>query len=90
VTNYTVSHPILIDDFVGWMRDRYGLVIMPNWQNATIEDNKSFNANINNLKHRLREIGFYTDLSDPAPTIWYGGVQEQQYAVCPRPYASRT
>ena len=59
-----VSHPILIDDFVGWLRDRYGLVIMPNWQNATIEDNKAFNANLNNLKHRLREIGFYTDLSD--------------------------
>ena len=59
-----VSHPILIDDFVGWMRDRYGLVIMPNWKNASIEDNKAFNANLNSLKHRLREIGFYTDLSD--------------------------
>ena len=59
-----VSRPILIDDFVGWMRDRYGLVIMPDWKNATIEDNKAFNANLNNLKHRLREIGFYTDLSD--------------------------
>ncbi|MEI7844294.1 MAG: hypothetical protein WCK35_00685 [Chloroflexota bacterium] len=59
-----VSRPILIDDFVNLMRDRYGLVIMPNRPNATIEDNKAFNANLNNLKRRLREIGFYTDLSD--------------------------
>ena len=58
------SRPILIDDFVSWMRERYGLVIMPSWPDATIEDNKAFNGNLNNLKRRLREIGFYTDLSD--------------------------
>jgi hypothetical protein len=59
-----ISRPILIDDFVTWMRERYGLVIMPLWPDATIEDNKAFNTNLNNLKRRLREIGFYTDLSD--------------------------
>lgn len=59
-----VSRPILIDDFVSWMRERYGLVIMPDWPEASIEDNKAFNANLNHLKRRLREIGFYTDLSD--------------------------
>lgn len=59
-----VSRPILIDDFVGWLRERYGIVIMPNWPEATIDDNKAFNNNLNNLKRRLREIGFYTDLSD--------------------------
>lgn len=59
-----VSRPILIDDFVAWLRERYGLVIMPNWEDATIEDNKAFNNNLSNLKRRLREIGFYTDLSD--------------------------
>ena len=37
---------------------------MPNWPEATIEDNKAFNGNLHNLKRRLREIGFYTDLSD--------------------------
>lgn len=58
------SRPILIDDFVSWLRDRYGLVIMPDWPEATIEDNRAFNSNLNNLKRRLREIGFYTDLSD--------------------------
>jgi hypothetical protein len=59
-----ISQPILIDDFVTWLRERYGLVIMPNWPHARIEDNKAFNANLQNLKRRLREIGFYTDLSD--------------------------
>lgn len=59
-----VSRPILIDDFVAWLRERYGLVVMPNWPDATIEDNKAFNSNLSNLKRRLREIGFYTDLSD--------------------------
>jgi hypothetical protein len=37
---------------------------MPRWPNARIEDNRAFNANLRHLKHRLREIGFYTDLSD--------------------------
>jgi hypothetical protein len=54
----------LIDDFVAWLRQRYGLVIMPDWPDATIEDNQAFIANLNHLKRRLREIGFYTDLSD--------------------------
>jgi hypothetical protein len=54
----------LIDDFTIWLRERYGLVILPNKLDASIEDNKSFNQNLNNLKRRLREIGFYTDLSD--------------------------
>jgi len=58
------SRSILIDDFTIWLRERYGLVIMPNRSDASIEDNKSFNQNLNNLKRRLREIGFYTDLSD--------------------------
>ncbi len=58
------SRPILIDEFVGWMRERYGLVLMPQWSNATIEDYKAFNANLQHLKTLLREIGFYTDLSD--------------------------
>lgn len=59
-----VSRPILIDDFITWLRERYGLIIMPQWPNARIEDNRAFNANLQNLKHRLREIGFYNDLSD--------------------------
>lgn len=58
------SQPILIDQFVSWLRERYGLVLVPDWPDATIQDYEAFNANLRHLKDRLREIGFYTDLSD--------------------------
>jgi hypothetical protein len=58
------SRPILIDDFISWLEDRYGLSILPHWVDPTIEDNRAANANLQILKRRLREIGFFTDLSD--------------------------
>lgn len=58
------SRPILIDEFIGWLAERYGLVLMPAWAEATIEDYKAFNENVRRLKEKLREIGFYSDLSD--------------------------
>jgi hypothetical protein len=58
------SRPILIDDLLSWMYQRYGLTLMPDWPAATIQDYEAFNANLSTLKRRLREIGFYTDLSD--------------------------
>ncbi len=58
------SRPILVDDLLFWMRQRYGLTLMPEWPGATIQDYEAFNANLNTLRRRLREIGFYTDLSD--------------------------
>ena len=58
------SQPILIDRFVSWLRGRYGLVLVPDWPDATIQDYEAFNENLYRLKNRLREIGFYTDLSD--------------------------
>ncbi len=58
------ARPILIDDLLFWMRQRYGLTLMPDWPAATIQDYEAFNANLSILKRRLREIGFYTDLSD--------------------------
>ncbi len=58
------SRPILIDQFTTWLRQRYGLVLMPDRPDATIQDYEAFNANLLHLKGRLREIGFYTDLSD--------------------------
>jgi hypothetical protein len=53
-----------VDSFVDWLRARYGLVLAPRWPHATIQDYEAFNANLRHLKDRLREIGFYTDLSD--------------------------
>jgi len=58
------SRPILIEDFTQWLRERYGLVILPNQPGATIGALKASNDNQKNLTKRLREIGFYTDLSD--------------------------
>ncbi|MCA9948059.1 MAG: hypothetical protein KDE48_00295 [Anaerolineales bacterium] len=58
------SRPILIDEFVTWLKDRYGFTIVPNWPDASIKDYEAFNTNMRHLKDRLREIGFYTDLSD--------------------------
>ncbi len=58
------SRPILVEDFVAWLRARYGLVLAPQWQDATIQDYEAFNANLRYLQDRLREIGFYTNLSD--------------------------
>lgn len=58
------SRPILIDDFVQWMRDRYGITVLPNRPNATMSELQASNDNQRNLAKRLREIGFYTDLSD--------------------------
>lgn len=36
----------------------------PAWPEATIDDLAAFNGNLRDLKRRLREIGFYVDLSD--------------------------
>lgn len=58
------ARPILVDEFVQWVRARYGLSLSPRWPEATIQDYEGFNTNLRDLKQRLREIGFYTDLSD--------------------------
>lgn len=58
------ARPILVDDFVHWLRARYGLTLSPRWPDATIQDYEGFNTNLRDLKERLRETGFYTDLSD--------------------------
>lgn len=56
------------DELVERLQARYGLVLAPNWPDATIEDYEAFNGNLRHLKARLREIGFYTYLSDTPTT----------------------
>ena len=59
---------MLISDFLWWLRRRYGIAIGA----AQIADNgslsptdlKALRENEENFKDRLREIGFYTDMSD--------------------------
>jgi hypothetical protein len=74
------SRPMLIDTFVQWLLDRYGLVIngldvpawaaraempVPEWAQRTgMRELEAYRENLRALKDRLREIGFYTDLSD--------------------------
>jgi hypothetical protein len=63
------TEPILIDDFLTWMERRYGFVIgessEPNGPRpVTLDEHRAFRDNVRALRNRLREIGFYDDLSD--------------------------
>ena len=60
---------ISINDFMDWLQERYGFIInglasKSFAQITELADNDAFRQNIQALKDRLREIGFYTDLSD--------------------------
>lgn len=60
-----VTQPITVANFVKWLRDRYGILI-----DSIGEDNDSpdvaraLEVNYSALKDRLRQLGFFTDLSD--------------------------
>lgn len=63
------SEPILIEDFLVWLEARYGFVIGGSQLGigrtpVTMEEHRAFRENVRALKDRLREIGFYDDLSD--------------------------
>lgn len=63
------SEPILIEDFLFWLEARYGFVIGgaqlgTGKRPVTMEEHHAFKENVRGLKDRLREIGFYDDLSD--------------------------
>lgn len=63
------TEPMLIDDFVRWIEHRYGFVIAPattphGRKPVTLDEHRAFRDNVRALKDRLREIGFYDDLSD--------------------------
>jgi hypothetical protein len=63
------TEPVLIDDFLRWVERRYGFVIGPATAEGgrrpiTLDEHRAFRENVRALKDRLREIGFYDDLSD--------------------------
>jgi hypothetical protein len=62
------TEPILLDDFLHWVEMRYGFVVGPSVQAErkpiTMDEHAAFRGNVSALKDRLREIGFYDDLSD--------------------------
>ena len=57
-----------IEELVEKIRTRYGLVINgiydTRFEDADVELNAAFADNMVALKNKLRQIGFYTDLSD--------------------------
>ncbi len=59
------ARPILIDEFVHWLHERYGFVIYaPNHRQAPPEEQEAWRRNEQALRERLHQIGFFTDLSD--------------------------
>jgi hypothetical protein len=59
------TQPITIIYFVEWLKNRYGIYIneLPGGSDSP-ETAKALNNNFLALKDRLRQLGFYTDLSD--------------------------
>ena len=59
------TKPITITDFVKWLRDRYGILIDTTKIPSDSPDvAHALEANYSALKDRLRQLGFFTDLSD--------------------------
>ncbi len=63
-----VTREIRIEELLVFLRDRYGLYIerLPEGAqtNSSIHDRRALRFNLEAFKRRLREIGFYEDLSD--------------------------
>ena len=63
--NRFITQPITVADFVNWLRERYGILIDSTGEsNDSPEVARALEANYNALKARLRQLGFFTDLSD--------------------------
>jgi hypothetical protein len=62
------SEPILVSDLLDWLRRRYGIAVgaaqLHNGAARSPSDLRALRENEEGFKERLREIGFYTDLSD--------------------------
>jgi hypothetical protein len=62
------SKSLSIDELAQLIRSRYGLIINgvgdSQFKNADVETCSAFKENMDAFKNKLRQIGFYTDLSD--------------------------
>ena len=62
------TRSLSIDELVQEIRSRYGLIINgitePRFADADVSMNAAFRTNMEALKDKLRQIGFYTDMSD--------------------------
>lgn len=63
-----VTKTISIEELIKKLRSRYGLVINgleePRFSDADVNTNLAFRENVDAFKKKLRQIGFYNDLSD--------------------------
>jgi hypothetical protein len=63
-----LSHSLSIDQLVEKLRNRYGIIINglneSRFSNADTFTHIAFKENVDAFKNKLRQIGFYTDLSD--------------------------
>jgi hypothetical protein len=60
-----ITQPITISYFTNWLKNRYGIYIDTIPGNAdSPEMARALEANYTALKERLRQLGFFTDLSD--------------------------
>jgi len=62
------SHALSIEELTSKLRSRYGIIINglnePRFIDADVETHQAFTQNVNSFKNKLRQIGFFTDLSD--------------------------
>ena len=62
------THSLSIEDLASEISNRYGLIINgvheERFANADVETNAAFKVNMDAFKNKLRQIGFYTDMSD--------------------------
>ena len=63
-----ITQSISIEELMEKLRNRYGLVINgigeERFAEADVNTNLAFRENVEAFKHKLRQIGFYNDLSD--------------------------
>jgi len=59
------TRPIVISEFVAWLKQRYGILIDTTGEVVdSPEVARALESNYAALKSRLRQLGFFTDLSD--------------------------
>ena len=62
------ARALSIDELISKLRARYGIIINglnePRFADGDIETHLAFKENVDAFKNKLRQIGFYTDLSD--------------------------
>ena len=62
------ARSLSIEELIGKLRERYGIIINglneDRFSNADVQAHTAFKENVDAFKIKLRQIGFYTDLSD--------------------------